>query len=115
MIEIDGPITEITPPHFEEGPWLHKRGKLYYLTYASLDRSQHRDEHVSYATAPSIRGPWTYRGELTGSGKTASRSIPDRQFKGEWYLFLHNAALTSATRTARSAAARSPSNASIQR
>ncbi len=25
MIEIDGPITEITPPHFEEGPWLHKR------------------------------------------------------------------------------------------
>ena len=34
MIEIDGPITEITPPNFEEGPWLHKRGKLYYLTYA---------------------------------------------------------------------------------
>ena len=26
MVEIEGPITEITPPHFEEGPWLHKRG-----------------------------------------------------------------------------------------
>jgi hypothetical protein len=47
MIELDGPITEITPPHFEEGPWLHKRGDLYYLTYASLDRSKHRDEKVS--------------------------------------------------------------------
>ena len=47
MIEIDGPITEITPPHFEEGPWLHKRGELYYLTYASLDRSRHRDERGS--------------------------------------------------------------------
>ncbi len=69
MIEIDGPITEITPPHFEEGPWLHKRGQLYYLTYASLDRTTQRDEHISYATAPAITGPWTYRGELTGSGK----------------------------------------------
>ena len=35
MIELDGPIRETTPPHFEEGPWLHKRGDLYYLTYAS--------------------------------------------------------------------------------
>ncbi|WP_294258038.1 glycoside hydrolase family 43 protein [uncultured Sphingomonas sp.] len=94
MIEIDGPITEITPPHFEEGPWLHKRGPLYYLTYASLDRSKHRDEKVSYATAPSIQGPWTYRGELTGSGKYSFTIHPGiAQFKGDWYLFLHNATL----------------------
>ncbi|RSV37328.1 glycoside hydrolase [Sphingomonas sp. ABOLE] len=94
MIEIDGPITEITPPHFEEGPWLHKRGALYYLTYASLDRSKHRDEKVSYATAPSIQGPWTYRGELTGSGKYSFTIHPGIvQFKGDWYLFLHNATL----------------------
>nr|WP_314446233.1 glycoside hydrolase family 43 protein [uncultured Sphingomonas sp.] len=95
MIEIDGPITEITPPHFEEGPWLHKRGKLYYLTYASLDRSKHTDERVSYSTAPSIRGPWTYRGELTGSGRNSFTIHPGiARFKGQWYLFLHNAALT---------------------
>lgn len=95
MIEIDGPIIEITPPHFEEGPWLHKRGRLYYLTYASLDRSKHRDEKVSYATAPSIQGPWTYRGELTGSGKYSFTIHPGIvEFRGEWYLFLHNAALT---------------------
>jgi arabinoxylan arabinofuranohydrolase len=94
MIEIDGPITEITPPHFEEGPWLHKRGSLYYLTYASLDRSTQRDEHVSYATAPSIAGPWTYRGELTGSGQYSFTIHPGIvQFKGDWYIFLHNAAL----------------------
>ena len=95
MIEIDGPITEITPPHFEEGPWLHKRGKLYYLSYASLDRSSHSDERVSYSTAPSIEGPWTYRGELTGSGKNSFTIHPGiARFKGKWYLFLHNAALT---------------------
>jgi arabinoxylan arabinofuranohydrolase len=94
MIEIDGEITEITPPHFEEGPWLHKRGNLYYLTYASLDRKTHTDERVSYSTAPSIKGPWTYRGELTGSGKNSFTIHPGiAQFKGNWYLFLHNATL----------------------
>jgi hypothetical protein len=95
MIEIDGPITEITPPHFEEGPWLHRRGALYYLTYASLDRSTQRDEHISYATAPAITGPWTYRGELTGSGQSSFTIHPGiAEFKGDWYLFLHNAALS---------------------
>ncbi|MFD1035100.1 glycoside hydrolase family 43 protein [Sphingomonas hankookensis] len=94
MIEIDGPITEITPPHFEEGPWLHERKGMYYLTYASLDRAKHRDERVSYSTAPSIKGPWTYRGELTGSGRYSFTIHPGIvEFKGDWYLFLHNAAL----------------------
>lgn len=95
MVSLDGPITEITPPHFEEGPWLHKRGELYYLTYASLDRATHTDERVSYTTATSLDGPWTYRGELTGSGEGSFTIHPGiAQFKGEWYLFLHNAALT---------------------
>ena len=94
MIEIDGPIIEITPPHFEEGPWLHRRGNLYYLVYASLDRSTHRDERISYSTAPSITGPWTYRGELTGSGRNSFTIHPGiAEFKGHSYLFLHNADL----------------------
>jgi len=94
MIELDGPIREITPPHFEEGPWLHKRGKFYYLTYASLDRATHRDERISYATATSLDGPWTYRGELTGSGKYSFTIHPGiAQYKGDWYIFLHNASL----------------------
>ncbi len=50
---------------------------------------------MSYATAPSIQGPWTYRGELTGSGKYSFTIHPGiAQFKGNWYLFLHNASLT---------------------
>ena len=95
MVSIDGPIREITPPHFEEGPWLHKRGGLYYLTYASLDRATHTDERVSYATATRLEGPWTFRGELTGSGEGSFTIHPGiAEFKGQWYLFLHNAALT---------------------
>ena len=99
MVSIEGPIREITPPHFEEGPWLHRRGGLYYLTYASLDRATHTDERVSYATATSLDGPWTYRGELTGSGEGSFTIHPGiAEFKGQWYLFLHNAALTIGTR-----------------
>jgi len=95
MIELDGPIRKITPPHFEEGPWLHKRGKLYYLTYASLDRTTQTNEHISYATATSLDGPWTYRGELTGSGKNSFTIHPSiAEFKGQWYIFLHNATLS---------------------
>ena len=72
MIELDGPITEITPPSFEEGPWLHKRGEIYYLTYASLDRTTQSDEHISYATAAVDQGAvdapgsdyWPRQGQL---------------------------------------------------
>lgn len=95
MIEIDGPIRKITPPHFEEGPWLHRRGSLYYLTYASLDRTTQTDEHISYATATSLDGPWTYRGELSKSGKNSFTIHPGiAEFKGQWYIFLHNASLS---------------------
>ena len=53
------------------------------------------NEHVAYATAPAITGPWTYRGELTGSATNSFTIHPGiAEFKGNWYLFLHNAALT---------------------
>ncbi len=100
MIELDGPIRKITPPHFEEGPWLHKRGELYYLTYASLDRTTQTDEHISYATATSLAGPWTYRGELSKSGKNSfTIHAGITEFKGQWYIFLHNAALSIGNET----------------
>jgi beta-xylosidase len=100
MIELDGPIRKITPPHFEEGPWLHKRGKLYYLTYASLDRTTQTDEHISYATATSLDGAWTYRGELTPSARNSFTIHPGIvEFKGQWYIFLHNASLTVGNET----------------
>jgi beta-xylosidase len=95
MVELDGPIQVIDVPVFEEGPWLHKRGDLYYLTYASLDRKKNPNEVIAYATAPKITGPWTYRGELTGSGENSFTIHPGIvEFKGRWYFFYHNAALT---------------------
>jgi hypothetical protein len=43
---------------------------------------------------PSLKGPWTYRGLLTGSGKYSFTIHPGiAEFKGKSYLFLHNANL----------------------
>ena len=90
MVSLDGPIRLIDLPDFEEGPWVFKRGNLYYLLYASMDKAISPDERISYATAPSIEGPWTWRGEVTGSAANSFTIHPGvAEFQGEWYLFYH--------------------------
>lgn len=95
MTELDGPIEKIALPNYTEGPWLSKRRGIYYLTYAAMAH-QGLWEHLAYATAPSIRGPWTYQGILTGPAHksfTIHAGLLD-DFQGQSYLFAHNAALT---------------------
>ena len=95
MISFAGPIQTIDLPDFEEGPWVFRRGDIYYLAYASLDRAIDPDERISYATAPSIEGPWTWRGEITGSAENSFTIHPGiAEFGGEWYLFYHVGTLT---------------------
>jgi len=90
MISFDGPIRQIELPDFEEGPWIFKRGDMYYLAYASMDKTISPDEQISYATAPAITGPWTWRGEITGAAANSFTIHPGiAEFKGEWYLFYH--------------------------
>ena len=94
MIELDGEIEEIKLPNYTEGPWLHKRGHIYYLTYAAFAH-QGKWEKICYATAPSIKGPWTYQGILTDQTKTSYTIHPGIvEFKGNWYLFYHTADLS---------------------
>jgi beta-xylosidase len=90
MIELDGPIKTIPLPDFEEGPWVFKRRGTYYLVYASMDKRISPDERISYATAPTIQGPWTWRGEVTGSAANSFTIHPGIiEFKGKWYFFYH--------------------------
>jgi hypothetical protein len=95
MTELDGAIEKIALPNYTEGPWLSKRKGLYYLTYASMAH-QGVWEHLSYATAPSPRGPWTYQGLLTGPAHKSYTIHPGLidDFKGQSYLLYHNASLT---------------------
>lgn len=92
LTEIDGDIQVVDLPRYVEGPWLHKHGNLYYLTYASFRQGR---ETISYATAPGMEGPWTPQGELTGMAENSFTIHPGiAEFQGKWYLFYHNATLT---------------------
>ncbi len=92
MVELDGEIRILDLPRYVEGPWLHYKDGLYYLTYASMGRGR---ETISYATAPSVEGPWTPQGELTGMAENSFTIHPGIvEFKDQWYLFYHNATLT---------------------
>ena len=92
MIELDSEIMVVDVPNYVEGPWLHKRGDIYYLTYPSMGAG---GETISYCTAPSMEGPWTFHGELTGAAKDSFTIHPAIvEFKGHWYLFYHNSTLS---------------------
>lgn len=94
LLEIDGPIHRVPLPNYTEGPWLHKRDGIYYLTYAAFAH-QGMWERICYATATNILGPWTYRGILTGQAKNSYTIHPGIiEFRGQWYFFYHNATLT---------------------
>src|SRR6202012_4195440 len=49
---------------------------------------------MEYATATNVMGPWTPQGVYltsTGSGTTHGSVV---QYKGQWYQFYHNAAIS---------------------
>ncbi|WP_026475241.1 glycoside hydrolase family 43 protein [Alkaliflexus imshenetskii] len=72
---------------YTEGPWVYKRNDLYYLVYAASGIP----EYIAYSTAPSIKGPWTYRGYIMERAPhlafTNHPGIID--FKGNSYFFYH--------------------------
>jgi len=92
MVEIDGPITKVPFRNYSEGPWLFKRGELYYNIYAA-DAPGVQAEQIGYSTAKKITGPWTYGGIITGSAKHGFTIHPSViEFKGQWYFFYHDGA-----------------------
>lgn len=75
---------------YEEGPWVSRRGDIYYITYPAGGVP----EHMAYSTAPSIDGPWTYRGRIMDEAENAfTIHGGEVEFKGRNYMFYHNGAL----------------------
>jgi arabinoxylan arabinofuranohydrolase len=92
LIELDGPIQKTNALQgYTEGPWIYKRGDLYYLVYASMKGGS---ENISCATSDKITGPWTNRGEIVGNPANSYTTHPGVvEFKGQWYMFYHNGAI----------------------
>ncbi|MET4105991.1 glycoside hydrolase family 43 protein [Hymenobacter sp. UYP22] len=89
MTELDGPIQTVSLPEFTEAPWVHKRGKWYYLSYASGF-----PERISYAMSRRPNGPWQPKGLLTDfptNSNTSHQAIIT--FKGKDYFVYHNGSL----------------------
>jgi beta-xylosidase len=81
---------------YVEGPWLMKRptpsgGVGYYLLYAAGGVP----EHISYSTAPSPLGPWTYAGPIMPLCETKSftNHCGVADYKGHNYFFYHTGKL----------------------
>ena len=77
---------------YTEGPWFYKRNNLYYMIYAA----EGIPEYISYSTAPTATGPWTYKGHIMKRAEhlafTNHAGIVD--FKGNSYFFYHDQALS---------------------
>lgn len=89
MISTSGPITNVDMPGFTEGPWLTKRGSLYYLIYAATSGR----EKITYATSNSPTGPWTQRGDIMDPVDTFTNHAGVVDYKGHSYFFYHNGGL----------------------
>lgn len=88
MISTSGPINLVPRlKTYQEGPWIHKRGSLYYLSFASTCCP----EGIGYATGPSPTGPWTYRGSIMDGNSRSSGNHPGIiDYKGKSYVFGFN-------------------------
>jgi beta-xylosidase len=72
-----------------EGPWLHRYNGKYVLSYSTGPT-----HYLVYAEGDSPAGPFTYKGRILEPvvGWTTHHSIVE--FKGKWYLFYHDSALS---------------------
>lgn len=94
MISLDGqPKLFAELDDFHEATWVFKRGDIYYLMYADNNRNGNQ---MRYATSDSPLGPWKNQGVILdpvkNSGTTHGSIV---EYKGNWYMFYHNAEISS--------------------
>lgn len=93
MMEINGNMQDMTGlEDFHEATWVHKRNKVYYLSYA--DNNTKGGNQMRYAVSNNPLGPWTYKGvyiEPTGSSTDHGSIV---EYKGQWYALYHNSILS---------------------
>jgi hypothetical protein len=72
-----------------EGPWMHRFGGRYYLSYSTGNT-----HYLCYAVGDSPYGPFTYGGRILDPvvGWTTHHSIVE--FDGRWWLYYHDSLLS---------------------
>ncbi len=84
MISINGKIDSIVPRlrTYQEGPWIYKRDRKYYLSWSSTCCP----EGIGYAMSDRPTGPWTYKNSIMDGNPNSSGNQPGIfDFKGSTY------------------------------
>jgi arabinoxylan arabinofuranohydrolase len=95
MIELDGAMQPMQGVvDFHEASWVHKRNGVYYLSYSDNNDDGVKHNRMRYATSNSPLGPWTYRGIYMDPTDSYTNHGSIVEYKGQWYAFYHNSALS---------------------
>ncbi|MCW1916806.1 family 43 glycosylhydrolase [Luteolibacter sp. GHJ8] len=92
MVSFKREVTVKQPEKFTEGAFMHRRGKIYYLSY-SHGKWNDSSYSVHYATASSPEGPWHYRGCVLESDAKhqgpGHHSFVENPSTKEWFIVYH--------------------------
>ncbi len=97
MTEIDGEVLNMEGlKDYHEGPWIFRRDDIYYLMYADNHQEPGRGgaNQLRYATSSNPLGPWEYQGILLKPTDCDTSHGSIVKYKGQWYLFYHNCAIS---------------------
>jgi beta-xylosidase len=92
MMEIEGEMVlqEVLEGH-REGPFVFKRKGIYYIIYPNGTKP---GNEMCYSISKSPLGPWESKGVFLGSTDVLTTHGSVVEYKGQWYLFYHNGALS---------------------
>jgi len=93
MKEIDGMLKDMEGlEDFHEAPWVFKRNGVYYLIHSD---NYNGANNLLYAISESPLGPWESKGIVLGSVECGTNHGSVVEYKGQWYMFYHNQALSN--------------------
>jgi hypothetical protein len=107
MVSFDAARTQvITPPGYNEAPFVFKRNGVYYFMWSEND-TRSEDYRVAYATGSSPLGPWTSRGVVlqkrveAGIRGTGHHSVVRVPGTDTWHVAYHRFAVPAGNGTNR--------------
>lgn len=100
MMDIEGEmVQQVGVDEHREGPFVFKRNGKYYMIYP--DHTKPRNQ-MQYSMSGSPLGPWEPKGVFLEATDVLTMHGSIVEYKGQWYVFYHNGALSKGQSTNRS-------------
>ena len=89
-------VYHIDAPNFFEAICCHKYNGKYYLSYANPYNTDHPYQ-LEYCIGDNPLGPYEHKGKFMDAQDVLTNEHSIVEFKGQWWLFYHNAFVGAAT------------------